>query len=81
MEYLHDKDLEIMNIVGFMGNLDFAEEFFTRCQKLNPDTRENRVKLLEEMVKELKAIRMNEKDIKRQTKGKKVIVIKKKDNK
>ncbi len=63
--------------VAFLTNLKVASEFFERCSTLKEDTRENREKLLEEMVKELKAVRMNETDVKRYVKGKKVAVVRK----
>lgn len=66
---------------AFLGTLDFAEEFFTRCGLLKPDNLENRKKLLEEMVGEMKAIRMNEQDVKQYVKGKGVAFFKRKGNK
>lgn len=66
--------------IGYLSNVEFMEEFFKRVQKLPIDNRETRTQLLEDMVKEAKAIRMTETDLKRYIKGKKVLVVKKEKN-
>lgn len=60
---------------GFGMNLETAEEFFRRCQERGTVTEAERVAVLTELVKELRAIKLNEKDIKNQVRGKKVLKI------
>ena len=62
---------------GFLLNLDTVEEFFTRCATRNAITEKDRVAILKELVTELRAIKLNEKDLKNQLRGKKVLVVKK----
>ena len=65
---------------GYRLNLDTAEEFFTRCAARNAITREERTAVLAELVKELRAIKLNDKDMKNQLRGKNIFVIGKKPN-
>lgn len=45
---------------AFMMTAEIAQQFFERCIQRNAQTDEERIKILEELVKELQAIRMNE---------------------
>jgi len=60
---------------GYRLDVDTAEEFFNRCAKRGAVTEAERVAVLEELVQELRAIRLNEKDIENQTRGKNVLKI------
>lgn len=60
---------------GFRLDVDTAEEFFKRCEARKAVTREERTAILEELVRELRAIKLNEKDLKNQIRGKKVMKI------
>lgn len=62
---------------GFRMNLDTAEEFYLRCMARKAVTEEERLAILRELVQELRAVKLNEKDLKRQLRGKKVLVVKK----
>jgi hypothetical protein len=64
------------NPAAFLTNLEFAEEFFTRCGLLKEDTPKTRTALWQQMVQELKAVRMTDTDLVRYTKGKKILRIK-----
>jgi hypothetical protein len=63
---------------GFRMNVDTAEEFFLRCVARKATTEKERLAILNELVQELRTVRLNEKDLKRQLRGKKVIVVKRK---
>jgi hypothetical protein len=65
---------------GYRMNLDTAEEFFTRCEARKAITREERVAVLEELKKELRAVKLNDKDMKNQLRGKKVLKIESKES-
>lgn len=60
---------------GFQMNVDTAEEFFKRCIDRKASTEAQRVAILEELVNELRAIRLNEKDIANQLRNKKVLKV------
>ena len=60
---------------GFRLDVDTAEEFFKRCEARKAVTREERTAILEELVRELRAIKLNEKDLVNQMRGKKVLKI------
>lgn len=59
-------------IIGFQLTLDLLEEFYRRCIETGAETKEAKIKIL----KELKAVGLNETDLKRRIKGKKVLTIK-----
>ena len=60
---------------GFRMNVDTAEEFFLRCMARKAVTQEDRLAILKELVKEFRVVKLNEKDIKNQLRGKKVLKI------
>jgi hypothetical protein len=62
---------------GFRMDLDTAEEFFKRCTEREAVTETERIAILRELVQELRAIKLNETDMQRQLRGKKVLRIKK----
>lgn len=68
-------------IVGFQLNLEMAEEFFLRCMDRKANTLPEREAILRELVKEYKAIGLNEDDLRRKLSAKRVMRIKSKDNK
>jgi len=61
---------------GFLLNLATLEEFYKRCAEKKAITREEREAVLKEMAKELLTLKLNDKDIKNQMRGKKVLHIK-----
>ena len=61
-------------------NLDTACEFYARCADRGAVTREERTAILIELVKELRVIKLNERDLGRQLRNKNVLVIGKKPN-
>ncbi len=63
-------------IEGFRMDLDTLEEFYTRCMARNANTEAERLAIMRELVGELRAIKLNEKDIKNQLRGKKVLHVK-----
>lgn len=65
--------------VGFMMNVDIAEKFFLRCIEREAVTKEEKIAILQELVKDLSALKLTEEDLKKQLKGKKVLVVKKGD--
>lgn len=60
---------------GFRMDVDTAEEFFRRCETRGAITREERTAILKELVYELRAIKLNHKDLKNQLRGKKVLKV------
>lgn len=60
---------------GFQMNLETAEEFYRRCVERKAETELERVAILQELVAELRAIKLNAKDLKNQVRGKKVLEI------
>ena len=60
---------------GFQMDVDTAEEFFKRCEARGAVTREERTVILKKLVHELRAIKLNDKDIKKRLRGKKVLKI------
>jgi hypothetical protein len=62
-------------IEGFQMDLATAEEFFIRCLTRKSDTEAERIEILKELVAELRAVKLNEKDLKRRVRGKKVLGI------
>jgi hypothetical protein len=58
---------------GFRMNLDTAEEFFLRCMAKKATTVTERLAILEELKRELRVVKLDEKDMKRQIRGKKVL--------
>lgn len=61
---------------GFLMLPAQAEEFFNRVSKLKDDNLQNRLKLLEDMVKERLIFKQNKEQIKKRLNGKKVIRVK-----
>jgi len=59
-------------------DLETAEEFYRRCTERNAVSESQRIAILKELVKELRVIRLNEKDIQNQVRGKKVLEIRRK---
>jgi hypothetical protein len=66
---------------GFRMNLDTVEEFFKRCETRMAKTEKERLAILRELVKELRVVKLNETDLKRQLRGKKVLKITSKESK
>jgi hypothetical protein len=62
---------------GFMMTPEVAEDFFRRCIARGAETEKERIAILQEIVMELRAIKLNEQDIKNQIRNKKVLHIKK----
>lgn len=60
---------------GFRLDVDTAEEFFRRCEARKAISKEERTVILEELVKELRAIKLNDKDLKNTLRGKRVLKI------
>ena len=60
---------------GYRMDADTAEEFFRRCEARGATSREARTAVLKELVYELRAIKLNDKDLKNQLRGKKVLRI------
>ena len=56
--------------------LEAAEEFYKRCAERRAITEPERVAILDELMHELRAIKLNEKDIENQIRGKNVLHIK-----
>lgn len=50
-------------------------EFYRRCEKRKAVTKAERVAVLRELVQELRAIKLNEKDLESQIRGKNVLKI------
>lgn len=67
-----------MTIRGWLLNAEVLEEFFNRCEKQEAITRPEREKIMDELVAELRAIHLNETDLKRTLKNKKALVIRRK---
>lgn len=61
---------------GFLMNADTAYEFFLRCEKRNALSHEDRMKVLKELQQEFRTVALNEEDLTRQVKGKKILRIK-----
>lgn len=70
------KGRTIMKPTAFLTNAAFAEEFFLRCMERKADTIEEREQIMEDLVKELKAIRMTDTDLHRYLKNKRVLHVK-----
>lgn len=51
------------------------EEFFLRVLELKEDTKENRIKILEDMVKERKAFKQTDEQIIKRMKGRKTLYV------
>ena len=66
---------------GFCMNLETAEEFYSRCLARNAVTEKERVAILKELVAELRAVKLNEKDISNRLRGKNVLRIGPKETK
>jgi hypothetical protein len=64
---------------GYLINLETMEEYFNRCEERKAVTREEREAILVELVKELRAIKLNDKDMKNQLRGKRVLKIESKE--
>jgi len=62
--------------IGFRMNLDTAEAFYKRCIERKAESREERMKVLEELVAEMRALKVTEEDIAMLSKGKKILRIK-----
>jgi preprotein translocase subunit SecA len=62
--------------IGFTLTAANAEEFFIRCHKRWAVTRDERIAIMEELKKELRAIALNTRDLQRIVRNKKVMVIK-----
>jgi hypothetical protein len=60
---------------GFRMDADTAEEFFRRCDARKAVTESERLAILKELVAELRAIKLNEKDLENQLRGKKVLKV------
>jgi len=56
---------------------EVAEDFFRRCLARGAETEKERIAILQEIVVELRAVKLNEKDIRNQLRNKKVLHIKK----
>ena len=65
---------------GFLMTPEICEDFFRRCIARGAKTEAEKVLILNEIVNELTAIKLNEKDLKRYLKGKKVLHIKRSKN-
>lgn len=61
---------------GFLMNAEMAMEFFQRCNASNAKTLEERTAILHAMQKELKVVKLDEKAIKNQIRGKRLLQIK-----
>lgn len=61
---------------GFRMDLETAEEFYRRCIAREAKTEEERYMILNELVYELRAIKLNEQDLKNNLRGKKILRIK-----
>lgn len=61
---------------AFRMDLDTAEEFYRRCIVRKAATRKEKMEILKELVYELRAIKLNEWDLKNTIRGKKVLRIK-----
>jgi len=59
-------------------NLETAEEFFRRCLARKATTEQERLVILKELQQELRVIKLNERDLQNQLRGKKVLRIKSK---
>jgi hypothetical protein len=70
-------EVKLDNPIGFRLDLDSTEEFFRRCIARKADTIEERMMILNELVYELRALKLNEEDLKKLTKGKKIMHVKK----
>jgi hypothetical protein len=66
-------------MIGFQLTPDAAMEFFQRCIERKANTLEERMAIMKELQKELRAIYLNEKDVERRIRGKKVLRIKPKE--
>ena len=60
---------------GFQVDVDTLEEFFRRREARKAVTEEERIAILKELVYELRAVKLNDKDIKNRLRGKKVLGI------
>ena len=62
--------------MNYLSTAAEMEEFFLRVMDLKEDTRENRIKILEDMVRERKAFHQTDEQIIKRIKGKKVLHVK-----
>jgi len=62
---------------GYQMTADIALEFFQRCVAREAVTEKERLKILEEIVSEQKVIRLNDQDVQRVLKNKKVLRVRK----
>lgn len=64
-------------VKGFLMSLEVAERFFKICAEKQLDTREERIKLMNELIHEENIRILKEDQIRKLVKGRKVIVAKK----
>lgn len=64
--------------VGFIMDASTAMEFFDRCLKKEAVTREEKMKILEELVAEQKAKALDKRSLGQELKGKKALYVKSK---
>jgi hypothetical protein len=62
--------------IGFRLTPENAEEFFKRCIDRNAETLEAKMAIMEELIKELRALYLNPQDLRRIVRNKRILVIK-----
>lgn len=72
--------MNLDNQIGFRMTAEHAEEFFKRCIDRKAETIEARMAIMEELIKELKALYLNPTDLKRMVRNKKILEIKPKND-
>ena len=65
--------------IGFRMDLDTAEIFFKRCLERKAETEIERISILQELVAEMRALKVTEEDLSKLTKGKKVLRVSRSD--